>query len=191
MKRRLDRKGVAALEFGLLAPVLAALTVAVIEGVMLVRATYLVEYAAKQTAFTLWQQNNSPVLTPTILKDLCKGVRLALHGYDNSTLNMAIVSSTNDPSSTSPTNATPKGPRVVFEYDSACSTVAPALGLTPVATSLIPNAKDNVVEVKISLTYKTMFPSLFADRTLSAVQEANPYVLGDVLKCETSPGNAC
>lgn len=191
MQRGLGRSGVAALEFGLLAPILAAITVGLIEGFMLVRASYLVEFATDRVVSTIGQQNNSPVLTPTVLQDMCKGARLALRAFDNGTLQMAVVSSTNDPSPTSTSNPAPKGKRIVFEYDGSCATAAPALGLTPIAISLIPNGGDNTVEVKLMLTYKPMFPSMFPNRTLSAALQHNPKLPGDTLRCETAPNVSC
>ncbi len=180
MKRRSDRRGVAALEFGLLAPLLAGLTVSALEGVMLLRGTYLLEYATRQMALTIAQQNNSPVLKPPILQDMCKGARLALRSYDNGTLSMAVVSSTYDGT---PTNA-PKGKHIVFEYDGACPANAPALGLTTIATDLLQNYGDNVVQVKLTMTYNSLFPAIFGNRTLSATAPGSPNVAGDTLRCE-------
>jgi len=154
----LDRKGIAALEFALLAPLLAAISVGLVETVLLVRADMLLNFVTTETAQIIGSKVG-PVLHKSEIVDTCFGARLTMRSYDTSSLSMAIMSATNDVT---------KGQIKVWEVDNACPTAYPALGTPPqLAKDLMPKAGDNVIYVEASYVYPAMFPQITGTITLS------------------------
>lgn len=162
----LGRKGIAAVEFALLAPLLATITVGTLETVLFVRADMLMNYTTSQAAHIIASYDGSKLNLAGVM-DVCNGAKLIMHAYDTSKLSMAIISAHNDPI---------KGKVTLWEVDNTCGTVAAHIGATPPAAALglltAPNA--NLIYVQGAFTYVPMFPQIIGNINMHYAAPAQP-----------------
>ena len=164
-----DSRGVAALEFALLIPVMVTLFFGLFAMSHFVRAKMLLSSTASSMASMVASQIT---ITSASLGDFCKGgvaaaggVQLVMRPYAGSGLSMSIISYTKQSDSTLKKD---------WEYNSACQAAATSLNTdttkTSVATPLLPNPGDSVVIVQANYSYTSLYASIVPNVTL--VQQA-------------------
>lgn len=185
---RKDQRGVAAMEFAILAPVLVILLLGLTEAVRVVRAQMelsaavgvMTKLIAVQTGVTTYTGSTIPRPSPPgSLQDVCKGAQLMLQPSQQPKFAMNVASVTKPP-------ATETGPSAIsldWEVDKACTLTAspfPATGegsAISMATPLIPNANDSAIVVRGSAAYTPVFansPIPFSAMTLTFTAVARP-----------------
>ena len=155
MNSKFRRKGVAAVEFAILAPILLTMLLSTFELVRYVRARGLVTLSASTMADIVSMQN---VVTPGpngTLRDYCRAIQFTTYPYVSTGITVAVSSYT-------------KNGGVVakdWENDTVCPTAAspitsvyvPASASyqTPLAAAatLLPNNTDSVIIVQVTLPY--------------------------------------
>ncbi len=168
-----DSRGVAALEFALLIPVLVTLFFGLFAVSHFVRAKMLLSSTASSMASMVASQIT---ITSASLSDFCKGgiaatggVQLVMRPYAGSGLSMSIISYTKQSDSTLKKD---------WEYNSACQAAATSLNTdivkTGVATPLLPNPGDSVVIVQANYGYTSLYSSIISNMTLSQQAFARP-----------------
>jgi Flp pilus assembly pilin Flp len=183
-----DQRGVAAMEFAVLAPVLVVLLLGLTEAVRVVRAKMelstavgvMAKLIAVQTGVTTFTGSTIPPPSPPgSLQDVCKGAQLMLQPSQQPKFAMNVASVTNAP-------ATNTGPGVIvldWEVDKACTLTAspfPATGTgsaISMATPLIPNVSDSAIVVRGSAAYTPAFantPIPFSAMTLTFTAVVRP-----------------
>ncbi|HEY0203398.1 MAG TPA: TadE/TadG family type IV pilus assembly protein [Acetobacteraceae bacterium] len=164
-----DSRGVAALEFALMAPVLALLFFGIFAISQFARAKMLLSSTASSMASMVASQLTT---TSTLLDDFCKGgsaaaggVQLMMRPYAGTSLSMSIVSYTKKSDSTLNKD---------WEYNRACQAVATSINTsstqTNVATPLLPNPGDSVIIVQANYSYISSYTSIVPNMTL--IQQA-------------------
>lgn len=207
---RSDRRGVAAVEFAIVAPVMVTLLFGAIELGNAFRIQTKVNTATGQLAELIAGQQ--AVTAPAgNLKDMCTGAAMNLLPYPTGSFSADIVSGTNDhPSNRTPgsTDSTTVLPYPDWENTSSCPTTdaspmgqygAYALANTPSSMLTLSGAPDNnfgmgysVIVVQATYTYANVLP-LFLGRsiTFSAVAVARPRQ-NSTIKCTNTAGTtAC
>ena len=185
---RRNQRGVAAMEFAVLAPVLVILLLGLTEAVRVVRAKMelsaavgiMAKLIAVQTGVITYTGSTIPRPSPPgSLQDICKGAQLMLQPSQQPKFAMNVASVTNPP-------ATKTGPSVIsldWEVDKACTLTAapfPATGTgsaISMATPLIPNANDSAIVVRGSAAYTPAFANTlipFSAMTLTFTAVVRP-----------------
>ena len=164
---RYDRRGVAALEFALLAPMLTMALFGLLAISQAVRAKMLLTSAASSMASMVATQHAVTGGSSGTLRDLCNGAQHIIRPYAASSLSMAITSYTRQPDLVVQRN---------WEYRSACQADAASLADTGVslATPLLPDAGDSIIIVQASYNYLSSYPDVVSNMTLSQTAYARP-----------------
>ena len=169
-RRRLvrDRRGVAALELALVAPLLIAMGLGMVETVRYVRIRGCFANAAASMADLVAGQQGVTGGPTGSLHDLCQGAQYEMAPYSVTPLTMSVASYTNPVSGS--------GLNKDWQYDSPCpgtaamsSTAAQAL-----ATSLTPSPGDSVIIVYATYGYTPWLPNTLVARTFSQYYTARP-----------------
>jgi len=164
-----DSRGVAALEFALMTPVLVLLFFGIFAISQFVRAKMLLSSTASSMASMVASQITTKSAS---LDDFCKGggaaaggVQLMMRPYAGTGLSMSIISYTKQSNSTLKKD---------WEYNSACQEVATSLSTnitqTNVATPLLPNPGDSVIIVQANYSYTSLYTSIIPNMTI--IQQA-------------------
>jgi len=182
MARRFGRhqRGVAALEFALIAPFFLLLTIQCFDVIRLVRVNSLLVNAVSDMAEMVAAESSTPAVTSASLKDYCQGAKLTMRSFDTTTLSMAVASVTYKTGSASPA--------MDWEYDAACPTTATALGATKaqtLASPMVPTSGDSVLAIQASYTYTPIFNIALGSVVLSQTVFARPRH-GVVTYCATA-----
>lgn len=178
---RRHRRGVAALEFALVAPLFLALTIGFFDVVRLVRVKSLLTDAVSNMAEMVAAESGVPAVMQTSLQDYCQGVRLTMNAFATTTLSMAVASVTYASGSSSAA--------MDWEYDGACPTAATALGAAgakTLASAMVPNSGDSVIVIKASYTYAPIINAALGSIVLNQTVFARPRY-GVVKYCATTP----
>lgn len=143
MGLRGDRRGVAAVEFVLVAPLMVTLFFGLFAMVQFVRAKMVLSSTASSMANMVSAQL---VVTSVNLNDYCNGAQRIMQPYAASGLSMAIITYTMQSDKTVVAS---------WEYDKACSTISSswASSGTALATSLLTAPGDSIVMVQASYNY--------------------------------------
>ena len=159
MMRRLvrDRRGAAAIEFVLIAPVLISLVFGSVETVRYVRSRAALHGAATTMAelVAAHQSVNGATLT-----DLCRGAQFVLLPLPTASFAVAVSSYSNPVGS----GAVAKN----WEVDTACPSAAAspaAQTALAAATPMVPNRGDSVIAVSASYTYTPMVSAVLPSVT--------------------------
>ena len=172
---RHDNRGVAALEFAVVAPVLVLLLVGMAEITTRFRVQMKVNHTAGLLAKMVAQQAPSVTGSSTgSLANLCTGAKLAMTPFPSTSFAGAIASVT--------TTASGSGTHTSLDWesDTSCATTATAIGsaaATGIATSsgLVPDAGDSLIIVRVSYVYTpTMRLILPASTTLTQTIYVRP-----------------
>ncbi len=177
-----DKRGVAALEFVLVAPVMIIIMYGLYEGAQMVRAAMMLSNAAAAIADLAAQQINGVTSgTSGSLGNFCKAGMLVMTPFPtNGTSGNANAFSV---AIASVTNYTSGGVKEDWESDLSCTVAATAMGSGAVTdattpTNLVPNAGapgDSVIVVQATYIYSSaiqyVLPGLF---TFSQTSFARP-----------------
>jgi Flp pilus assembly protein TadG len=152
-KPRLDNRGIVAVEFALVAPVLILMLLGVSEETALLRAQMKVSHAAGLLAKMVAQQ--TPTVTPGTngtLGNLCYGAALTMAPLAKTTFAAAIASVTTNTVGTATTTT------MDWESDNACAKAATPIGSSAAValatgTALVPADGDSLIIVKTNYTY--------------------------------------
>lgn len=153
---RVDRRGVAALEFALCAPLLILLLVGGFQVTSLMRQDSRLGEAGEALAETLAEQSSiSPTGSVLSANDICSGTSKIMLPFPAQSFSAAIASVSRASSSNGGKAA------VDWELDAACPTAAAALGSSAITlatspTNLVPNAGDSVLVVRIAYQDKSL-----------------------------------
>ena len=168
-----DSRGVAAIEFALVAPIMISLFFGLFAASQFVRAKMLLSSTASSMASMIASQTTT---TSALLDDFCKGgatavggVQLMMRPYAGSNLSMSIISYTKQSDSSL---------RKDWEYNSACQIIATSISTnstkTDVATPLLPNPGDSVIIVQASYSYTSLYNTIIPNATLGQQAFARP-----------------
>ena len=163
------KRGVAAIEFAIIATVLLVATLGFFETVLAVRAKMLLSSSVANMAEMLGAETGMPPVTRTTLNDYCKGVRLTMGAYATTSLAMAVASVTYAAGS--------RGPARDWEYDGACPTTAGALGSSGAMSrtaSMTSNSGDSAIVIQASYTYVPMINTVLPSMTFTQTVFARP-----------------
>lgn len=143
MGLRGDQRGVAAVEFVLVAPLMVTLFFGLFAMVQFVRAKMVLSSTASSMANMVSAQL---VVTSVNLNDYCNGAQRIMQPYAASGLSMAVITYTMQSDKTVAAS---------WEYDKACSTISSswASSGTALATSLLTAPGDSIVVVQASYNY--------------------------------------
>lgn len=167
-----ERRGVVAMEFALLMPILVILLFGATEILLVVRTRMELSAAVDATAELIASQKgviNLAVGGAGTLQDFCTGAKFMMRSSQSVSLALSVVSV-----SALPPPGNPGGTLTTamdWEIDKACSTAATAIGETdavsmatnatkinPSATaSTVPNAYDSVIIVRGTFNYVPTF----------------------------------
>ena len=164
---RQDRRGVASLEFVMVAPVLISLAVGMTEMVRYVRAKSALTVAATAMADLV---ASMPGVSPPQLQDLCVGSTYIVAPLPASSLAMSVNSYTYPLGTTAPIARD-------WQNNAPCPTVAAtpnASALLSTASGMLVNRGDSVIAVQASYTYTPMVSTLFATTTFQQTVYARP-----------------
>ena len=167
-----ERRGVVAMEFALLLPILLILLFGSTEILLVVRTRMQLSATVAATAELIASQKGVTTVAtggPGTLQDYCTGAKFMMRSAQSSTLALSVVSVSTAPPSAS--NGNKNTTAMDWEIDKACSTQATAIGastavslatnatqINPSATaSTVPNAYDSVIIVRGSFTYVPSF----------------------------------
>jgi Flp pilus assembly protein TadG len=179
---RCDRRGIAAVEFALIAPFLIAMLFGLFEVSSLVRVSLKLSHAANNLAKIVAQQQpasgqSTASVTQAQIADFCTGAGDVLAPFGATSLSAAVVSVTNN----SGTN------QADWEADSACTGKAAPFKTSAISIagggsgsggySLVPNPGDSVIVVQASYIYTPVLHLIFgANWTLNQTAFARPRV---------------
>ena len=147
------RRGVSAVEFALILPILLFFAIGTYEVTALVRVNMKLTRAAGALAKIIAQQSSSVTSGTTgTLGDICTGAALEMTPFATKPFSAAIVSVTNSSGSSVAMD---------WESDGSCTTAATAMGSAAAVTragayGLVPNAGDSVVMVKATYAYTSV-----------------------------------
>ena len=158
---RRGQRGVGAMEFALLAPVLVVSIIGLAAMSQGIRTKMLLTSAASSMAAMVAVQNSVTGGSVGTLHDFCTGAQLIMQPYAATGLSMAITSYTQQSNST---------PSEDWEYDGACQGSAGSLASSgsALASPLLVATGDSVIIVKASYNYTStfsMFPNLVLTQT--------------------------
>jgi Flp pilus assembly protein TadG len=147
MGLRSDRRGAAAVEFVLVAPLMVTLFFGLFAMVQLVRVRMVMSSTASSMANMVAAQI---AVTSINLNDYCDGAKRIMRPYAASGLSMAIITYTMQSDRTV---------TVSWEYDKACPTSSSswAASGTTLATSLLVAPGDSIVVVQASYIYPVSY----------------------------------
>ena len=150
LRFRRDTRGVAALEFALVAPLLVTMLIGVTEATSLVRAQMKLNHAAGLLGKMVAQQTALVTNgTTNTLGNLCYGAGMAMAPLPATSFASAVASVTNTSSN---------GTQMDWESDTSCATTATKIGAAAavaLATTkgLVPDVGDSVIIVEVSYVY--------------------------------------
>ncbi len=172
-----DRRGVAALEFALMAPVLVlTLLFGTVEIARAVRAATLLNIASSSTAQMVGQMTD---LTSTSLSDVCKASALLMNRFN------AANAATSPPLALSIAYVTAKGKTnpndttyvatLNWRTDTACAGTTGTMSTDPVtaASPLLTRTGDKVVVVQANYAYTPLFTSFLSTKLGTTFSRAN------------------
>lgn len=164
---RRDQRGVAALEFAMLAPVLVIALVGLLAVSQAVRAKMLLTSTASSMASMVAVQRAVTGSSLGTLRDFCNGAQLTMLPYSANALSMAITSYTLQSDLTVHKD---------WEYDSACQATAGSLAGTgtALASPLLAEAGDSVIVVQASYNFTSPYPNFMPSMALSQIAYARP-----------------
>lgn len=164
---RRDQRGVAALEFALLAPVLVVALIGLLAVSQAVRAKMLLTSTASSMASMVAVQRAVTGSSLGTLRDFCNGAQLIMLPYAANSLSMAITSYTLQSDLTVHRD---------WEYDGACQASAGSLAGTgtALASPLLVEAGDSIIIVQASYSYTSSYTSIVPNMTLSQTAYARP-----------------
>lgn len=162
-----DRRGVAALEFALLAPFLITVLIGLVAISQAVRAKMLLTSTASSMASMVAAQHTVTGGSSGTLRDLCNGAQLIMRPYAAGALSMAITSYTKQSDSTVLRD---------WEYDGACQASAGSLAATgaTLASPLLVDAGDSIIITRASYNYTSLYTNIVPSMTLSQTAYARP-----------------
>jgi Flp pilus assembly protein TadG len=134
-----DSRGLAALEFALIAPVLFTLFLGTVEVSTLVRAKMKFGAVADSMASLVALQN--PIGQGTMIADFCTGEGYTLAPFPASALNIRVDSVTNHGTSTT------------SDWTKSCGSVANASSPVTLAAALVPTPGNSVIVVQTQYAY--------------------------------------
>ncbi len=172
--RRLGIKGIAAVEFALVAPLFILMLMGVAEETALLRAQLKLSHAAGLLGKMVAQQNTavSSGVSGT-LGNLCSGVALTMTPLSTTGFSSATASVTKSASGTTAMD---------WESDNSCNTPATAIGAAgavslATASGLLPDPGDSLIVVKAGYAYTaTTHFFLAANYTLTQTIYARPRI---------------
>ena len=166
---RADSRGVAALEFALVAPLMIALLIGVSELTGYIRAQMKLNHAAGLLGKMIAQQTTAVTSGKTgILGNLCYGAGLVMTPLATTSFSGAIASVSTTASGTGQVT------KMDWESDASCATAATAIGATAAAnlataTGLVPDIGDSLIILKVGYTY-TPVTQMFMAATTTLTQ---------------------
>ncbi len=162
-----DRRGVAALEFALLAPFLLTALIGLVAISQAVRAKMLLTSTASSMASMVAAQHTVTGGSSGTLRDLCNGAQLIMRPYAAGALSIAITSYTKQSDSTVLRD---------WEYDGACQASAGSLAATGVtlASPLLVDAGDSIIITRASYNYMSLYTNIVPNMMLSQTAYARP-----------------
>ncbi len=145
-----DARGIAAVEFALLLPLIAVMFFGTYEVTQILRLNLKLSHAAGAVTQIIAKQSSSVTPGPGgTLGNICSGAAMVMSPFPGGPLAAAIVSVTNRGGN----------PTVDWESDNSCASAASPLGsvgaiaLATTPNNLIPNAGDSIVVVKADYAY--------------------------------------
>jgi Flp pilus assembly protein TadG len=161
LRLRRERRGTAAVEFALVAPVVITLFIGTYEAASLVRAKMKFDLAAPTLANLVSIQ--APVKTGTLTSDFCTGVEYLLAPFSSSGFAAQVNGVQNNGGTTSVT------------WTATCGSFSGGQTVTTLASGLLPNSGDSVVIVQTSYTYHAKISLVLASSyTFTNVGFARP-----------------
>lgn len=141
-----DQRGIAALEFALVAPLMLTLFFGLFAMVQFVRAKMVMSSTASSMANMVAAQI---AVTNITLNDYCSGAQRIMQPYAASGLSMAVITYTMQSDRTIAS----------WEYDKACPTISSswATSGTALATSLLTGPGDSIVVIQASYVYPVSY----------------------------------
>jgi Flp pilus assembly protein TadG len=143
-----DRRGIAAVEFAILCPLMIATVFGSIEVEQLGRASLRLGNAAQSIADLVAQQTN---VSATAMANFCTGATLTMTPMSRTPFSIAVVSVTN----------TASGRHVDWQDDSCGSAVALS-NAASLAVSLTPNIGDSVIIAQAAYSYSFVSHTVLA-----------------------------
>ncbi len=165
---RLGQRGVGAMEFALLAPVLVTSIFGLAAMSQAIRAEMLLTSSASSMASMVAVQNSITGGSLGTLHDFCTGAQLIMQPYAATGLSMAIASYTLQSNSTTASKD--------WEYDSACQGSAGSLASSgsALANPLLVAAGDSVIIVQASYNYTSSHISIVPNLVLTQTAYSRP-----------------
>ena len=158
---RRARRGIAALEFALVAPVLIALSTGAIGLCLVIRARTDLAQAAQSMAQLIAAQS---AVTPSTIADFCTGAGDEMAPFATTTLQLSVASVTNS-------NGTP----ATDWTDTSCGKGGAISNAAGLAAATVPTAGDSTIVVQASYTFHNplalVLPATF---DLTAIAYARP-----------------
>lgn len=162
-----DQRGVAALEFALLAPFLITAVLGLVAVSQAVRAKMLLDSAASSMASMVAAERAVTGGNAGTLRDFCNGAQLVMKPYAISSLAMAVTSYTRE-----------TGNKVTqdWEYRDACQSSAGSMSGSgaALANSLLTEDGDSVIIVQASYRYTSSSSELVPNMTLDETAYSRP-----------------
>lgn len=158
-----DRRGVVAIEFALLMPVMVILLFGGFEATRMVRASMRLNDVAETVADLVAQQTT---LTSSGMANICTGGGLVMTPFPTGTLDATVASVT---------YASTSAGRVLDWQDTSCGNGSNIASPTTLAVSYTPNVKDSVIVVQAVYVYAPLVSSIItAGFTMTRTAYARP-----------------
>lgn len=158
---RRARRGIAALEFALLAPVLIALSTGAIGLCLAIRARTDLAQAAQSMAQLIAAQS---AVTPSTIADFCTGAADEMTPFTTTSLQLSVASVTNS-----------TGTPATDWTDTSCGNGSAIAGAASLAAATVPTIGDSTIVVRASYTFHNplalVLPATF---DLTAIAYARP-----------------
>ncbi len=170
---RRSQRGVGALEFALLAPVLVTSIAGLAAMSQAIRAKMLLTSAASSIASMVAVHHAVTGGSSGTLHDFCTGAQLIMQPYAAAGLSMAIASYTLQPGTTA--NPGPTASKD-WENDSSCQGSAGSLASTgsDLATPLLVGNGDSVIIVQASYSFTSPYISILPSLALTQIAYSRP-----------------
>lgn len=164
---RRGQRGVAAMEFALLAPVLVISISGLAAMSQAIRAKMLLTSSASSMASMVAVQNSITGGSLGTLHDFCTGAQLIMQPYAATGLSMAIASYTLQSNATASED---------WEYDGACQGSASSLvsSGSALASPLLVATGDSVIIVQASYKYTSSYISMLPNMVMTQIAYSRP-----------------
>ena len=175
-----DRRGTAAIEFALAAPLLISMLYGLTELTRYVRSRALFYAATNQMSALVAAQQGVTSGTTGDLKDFCTGVLDTLGSYPSGSLAVSVASVTNYTT----------GIVRDWEYDASCPTAGTNIGsaaAVTLGTPMVPSVGDSVIVVQSSFAYVPYVTGILPSNTFKQTK----YTRARYPAGSTTPGVAC